>query len=84
MKEEQNIIRMAYIKRLRRRKYADFIIDEKKGVYFESYINTNYICTKLYIGDHCITYYSKGEFQAWDQPIEWLCTNGYLERDDWI
>lgn len=84
MKNEQNIIKMQYVKRLRRHKYADFIVDEKKSILFESFVQTNYICTKLYIGDHCIAYYSKGEFQAWEQPIQWLVENGYLERDAWL
>ena len=38
MKNEQNIIKMQYIKRLRRHKYADFIVDEKKGILFESFV----------------------------------------------
>lgn len=84
MKNEQNIIKMQYVKCLRRHKYADFIIDEKKNILFESFVQKNYICTKLYISDHCIAYYTKTEFQAWEQPIAWLVENGYLERDAWL
>lgn len=82
MQQEQEIIKMYYIKHLRRYKHADFSI--YKDLYFESHVNKDYIYTKLTIGTHVITYYTKTEFQAWDQPIEWLVENGYLERDAWL
>lgn len=82
MQREQEIIKMYYIKHLRRYKHADFSIHD--DLYFESHVNKDYIYTKLTIGDHVITYYTKSENQAWEQPIQWLVENGYLERDDWI
>lgn len=53
------------------------------NIAFYSKQNKRYIYTRLEIGDHVLTFYTKNEEQAWEEPIQWLINNGYLERDIW-
>ena len=57
--------------------------DVSSNILFYSKQNKNYIYTKLEIDDHVLTFYSKTEEQAWEEPVQWLLDNGYLERDIW-
>ena len=70
-----------YVKDLREFGWA--IKHVSKNILFYSTQNKNYIYTMLEIGDHVLTFYTKSEEQAWEEPVQWLINNGYLERDVW-